>query len=203
MTVMYRTIIPSIIKQLHIVIAEITMEYAPDIFQTLRTYRPIPKELERHLEDTEIKPDEYMKRAYKHILKAYKLLGEGIEDEACEEAWRATIEALNAIAVELWGKRIRSHKGLALLVDWLAESGIVDIRVEYGNAGSLHTHYYTLEQLGVSTIRSNILQVEKLIAKIQDALLELKEQREIQLIPQLPIVKLPEIKPPILRISGF
>ena len=127
-----------------------------------------PRKLERHLEPTDIRSEDYLNRAANHLSKAYSLYFNDIEDEACEEAWRATVEALNVLSTAFWRRRIISHKGLGIFVDWLYEEAIVDIRVEYSNATSLHAHYYQLDYLSRSTIYANIQQVDRLISKIKD-----------------------------------
>ncbi len=152
-------------------------------------YTPTPpKELKKYMKPTDDSPEDYMNRASNHLLKAYSLYFEGIEDEACEEAWRATIDALNALSVAFWKHRIESHKGLGIFVDWLYEEAIADIRDEYGNASSLHAHYYHLDYLGRATIFANIQQVERLIAKIKEAYSEILPEigRYVGTIP-LPI----------------
>ena len=111
----------------------------------------------------------YLNRAKARLTKARKLLMEGVYDEAGEEAWRATIDAINAATTYLWGKAVRSHYAMGQIVDKLKEMGFVDITSEYGNAGSLHHNYYE-QFLGKESVRSNINQVERIIKKIEGAI---------------------------------
>ena len=140
-------------------------------------------------------------RAKSRLSKAYKLLSEGLEDEAGEEAWRACIDTVNALSTALWGYEVRSHHGISKLVDKLKEVGIIDITTEYGNAESLHNNYYD-PHFGKMTIESNIRQVERLIDKVEDAI---KKYIGIKLIPRLTLI--PEIisesilfKPPTIKL---
>ena len=118
-------------------------------------------------------------RAEARLSKAYQLLGRGLEDEAGEEAWRATIDALNALAVALWGYEIHSHEGLGKLVGKLYEHGIVDVRVEFGNAVSLHKNYYH-PWMDRTTVEANIGQVRRLIEKVEKVI---KQSIEEKLVP--------------------
>ncbi len=122
-------------------------------------------------------------RARSRLGKAYKLLDEGIEDEAGEDAWRACMDVINALVTALWGYEARSHYGISKLVDKLRELGIVDITTEYGNVSSLHGNYYD-PHFGKVTIESNIRQVERLVNKVEEAIRKYVEP-EVTLKPAL------------------
>ena len=120
----------------------------------------------------------YISRAKARLAKAYSLLSKGVEDEAGEEAWRATIDALNAVSTALWGYEVRSHSGLSKLVDELYRLRIVDVRTEYGNAASPHKNFYQVH-LGRLTVSACINRVKELIEKIEAAITDLVERREV------------------------
>jgi len=117
----------------------------------------------------------YISRAKARLAKAYSLLSMGVKDEAGEDAWRATVDALNAISVALWGYEIKSHYGLSKLVDELYRLRIVDVRTEYGNAASLHKNFYQV-YLGRLTVGACINRVKELIDKIEKAITDLVEE---------------------------
>ena len=123
--------------------------------------------IKRGFIESEKDPKELIRRARKRLLKSYNLLAEGLEDEAGEEAWRAVVDALNAVAVIVWGREVKSHDGLYKLVEKLAEEKLLDVTVEFGNAVSLHKNYYD-PNFGVLTVVSNINQVKRLIYKVED-----------------------------------
>jgi len=116
----------------------------------------------------------YLSRAKARLTKAYLLLNEGKEDEAGEEAWRATVDALNAISVALWNHEIRSHNGLSKLVEELYRLKIVDVTVEYGNATTLHKNFYHIH-LGPQVVKACINKVKELIDKIEYTIISLTE----------------------------
>lgn len=137
--------------------------------------------------------DFFLGRAKARLAKAYKLLREGLEDEAGEEAWRATIDAVNALAVVLWDVEIRSHEVMSKLVGKLKEMKIVDITVEYGNADSLHGNYYH-PHLDPITVEANINQVERLIEKIEATIKNYHTYLEEYVqIPVVPILRMAEL----------
>ena len=119
-------------------------------------------------------------RAEARLSKAYQLLERDLEDEAGEEAWRATIDGLNALSVALWGYEIHSHEGLGRLVGKLYEHGIVDVRVEFGNAVSLHKNYYH-PWMNRATVEANLGQVRRLIEKVEEAIEQNIEERLVPL----------------------
>jgi len=116
----------------------------------------------------------YLSRAKARLTKAYLLLSKRKEDEAGEEAWRATVDALNAISVALWNYEIRSHYGLSKLVEELHRLKIVDIRAEYGNAIALHKNFYHI-YLDPQIVEANINKVKELIDKIENTIINLTE----------------------------
>jgi len=130
-----------------------------------------------------------LRKAHTGIVKAYKLLNKGLEDEAGEEAWRAAINAINALSVALWNYQIVSHYTLSKFVDVLKEENIVDILVEYGNASSLHQNYYQ-PHFGRKTVEANIRQVQRLIEKIEEAIYKYRERKGLSIrLPTLVVIK--------------
>ena len=122
----------------------------------------------------------FLTRAEARLAKTYRLLlFENLEDEAGEEAWRAVVDALNAISVALWGYELYSHHVLGMLVEKLKEMDIVDIRGEYGNAVALHKNFYRPVGMGGKlTIEANIRRVERLIVKIRETIEFYEEVKE-------------------------
>lgn len=106
-------------------------------------------------------------RARGRLAKAYRLLSEGVEDEACEEAWRAAIDAVNAAAAATWGVEARSHRALRLLVGMLRERGL-DLLTEFGVAESLHAYYYNPGGYDKEAVRAMLGHVERLIEKVEE-----------------------------------
>jgi len=129
----------------------------------------------------------YLNRARARLAKAYRLLNKGLEDEAGEEAWRATVDAINALALALWNVEIRSHETLSKLVGKLKDMNIVDITVEYGNASSLHHNYYQ-PYMDAITVKANINQVQRLIEKIDRAIKSTISRVEETIQPALVLI---------------
>jgi len=100
------------------------------------------------------------------LTKAYKLLYQGIIDEASEEAWKSVVDSINALCIALWSYEVKSEYALSSIVGKLKELNIVDVTTEFGNAFSLHTNYYN-SRFDKYIVEANIKQVEKLITKIE------------------------------------
>lgn len=115
---------------------------------------------------------EYLSRAHSRMSKAWKLFAEGLEDEAGEEAWRAVIDAVNAVTTLAWGKIVRSHSGLKRVVGLLDREKIAEIAPEFGIVESLHSNYY---EPGYDryTIRKYLERAERIIEKVRSAVMEL------------------------------
>jgi len=128
-------------------------------------YRP---KISRGFVKAERSPEEHMAEARARLQKAYELL-KYAPDEAGEEAWRATLSLINAMSVYLWGIEAKSHKAVRHVKDKIAEfleaqghARIANIiRVNFGNAQSLHENYYDPED-NIKTIKANIERVEEL-----------------------------------------
>ncbi len=105
-------------------------------------------------------------RARARLAKAWRLLGEGVGDEAGEEAWRAAVDAVNAAAAAAWGVEARSHRALKLMVAELYRIGL-DIRSEFGVAEALHNNYYDPGH-PPETLQAMIANVERLVDKVEE-----------------------------------
>ena len=134
-----------------------------------RTDFPL-KKWRKGYKKSEYTPYELLKRAENRLIKARTLITSDLYDEAGEEAWRATMDAINALSTFLWGYEIKSHRGFSVVVEELALKGIIDIRTEYGNAAALHSNYFD-PHLGKETVKANIEQVNRLIEKIKTFIL--------------------------------
>jgi len=82
------------------------------------------------------------------------------------------------IALRINGARPPSSVRASLLVDELYRLRIVDVRTEYGNAASLHKNFYQVH-LGRLTVSACINKVRELIDKIEAAITDLVERREV------------------------
>ncbi|RLE87274.1 MAG: hypothetical protein DRJ67_05145 [Thermoprotei archaeon] len=116
-----------------------------------------------------MRAEDILSRARARLLKARLLLHKGRAGEACVVAWRATVEAINAVTTALWGERGETPSRLGKLVEKLYVEGIVDVRSEFCNAYALHEDPPRIH-LTPLIIEANIKKVEELIDKIADAL---------------------------------
>ena len=69
-------------------------------------------------------------------------------------------------------------RGLEKLVGKLYEYGIADVRVEFGNAVSLHKNYYH-PWMDRATVEANLGQVRRLIEKMEEAIERNVEERAV------------------------
>ncbi|AEM38455.1 PaREP1 family protein [Pyrolobus fumarii 1A] len=140
-------------------------------------------------------------RARARLAKAWRLLAEGLGDEAGEEAWRATIDAINAAAIAAWGIEAKSHQALRIIVAELYREGL-DIRSEFGVAEALHNNYYDPGH-PPETLQAMIANVERLIDRVEAWITTRTEKPRLPLIqplaPLLPANLIRSITIPILR----
>ncbi len=123
-------------------------------------------------------------RARARLAKAWRLLAEGVGDEAGEEAWRAAVDAVNAAATAAWGVEARSHAALRIIVAELYRLGL-DIRSEFGVAEALHQNYYEPGH-PPETLKAMIANVERLVDRVSNWVAVLRGEWAPPLLPPRP-----------------
>ncbi len=145
-------------------------------------------------------PERLLLEADKCIEQAYLHLNKGDVSLACECAWKATMSALNALAVCLCGGPIKSHNAMRHFVNELRKKEILAISSEWHVAENLHSYFFEPEEVIPRDLVTDALPViEQLIDKVRGILHD-SDTSEVALALPLPTILLQAFAPSPLEI---